>query len=108
MKNQTKKTLEDAIPTLIEGYKVMSDRTIEPEYEPEFEVTELKETFHINYKWFVGEITDSEPDPQLRYDDKQYCEREFIIKKSQPFIDFVHGIVEALDTITENKYNFNL
>jgi hypothetical protein len=107
MKNQNKQSLETAIPILIEGYKVMSDRVIESEKEPEFEVTELKETFHINYKWFTGESTDSEPDPQLRYDGKQYMEREFIIKKSQPFSDFVYGIVESLDTITESKYYYN-
>ena len=109
MKNHTKKTLEDAIPTLIEGYKVMSAKDIEKLKEPQFEVIEFKDTFHIVYSWFIGEKYVFGNDPELSGDDnKQFEKNTIIINKSQKFIEFVESIVDALDTITENNYNYNL
>jgi len=109
MKNQTKKSLEDAIPTLIEGWNVMSGETLDySNKQPQFDVTEFNETFHIEYKWYYGECNDNETDPTLSDDNKKHDSNTIIIKKTQPFIDFVHAIVEALDTINNENYNYYL
>ena len=102
MKNHTKKTLEDAIPTLIVAYKVMSDRPIEEIKEPQFEIIEFEKSYHILYSWFYGEKYD------FGNETKQFDKHTIIINKSAKFIEFVESIVEALDTITENNYNYNL